>query len=150
MGGEILFIEASRMPGSGELTLTGQLGDVMKESAQIAFNWLRSNATRVSNCQVLLIFYSYMEGGKIQVCICCYIFSIFALFLAPLIVTFVAFLPYSFKLKSLSPGSMGSSVTYQRRLISTSISRLEPSGKMDRQPEWPLQWPSSLSTAAAV
>ncbi|CAI8038917.1 Lon protease homolog 2, peroxisomal [Geodia barretti] len=46
MGGEILFIEASRMPGSGELTLTGQLGDVMKESAQIAFNWLRSNASR--------------------------------------------------------------------------------------------------------
>jgi ATP-dependent Lon protease len=46
MGGEILFIEASRMPGSGELTLTGQLGDVMKESAQIAFNWLRSNAAR--------------------------------------------------------------------------------------------------------
>ena len=49
MGGEILFIEASRMPGSGELTLTGQLGDVMKESAQIAFNWLRSNASRVRN-----------------------------------------------------------------------------------------------------
>ena len=47
MGGEILFIEASRMPGSGELTLTGQLGQVMKESAQIAFNWFRSNATRV-------------------------------------------------------------------------------------------------------
>ena len=50
MGGDILFIEASRMPGSGELTLTGQLGDVMKESAQIAFNWLRSNSTRVSGC----------------------------------------------------------------------------------------------------
>ena len=47
MGGEILFVEATRMPGSGELTLTGQLGTVMKESAQIAFNWLRSNATRV-------------------------------------------------------------------------------------------------------
>lgn len=36
------------MPGSGELTLTGQLGEVMKESAQIAFNWLRSNSTKVS------------------------------------------------------------------------------------------------------
>ena len=47
MGGEILFIEATRMPGSGELTLTGQLGNVMKESAQIAFNWLRSNTTTV-------------------------------------------------------------------------------------------------------
>ena len=42
-----MFIEATRMPGSGELTLTGQLGEVMKESAQIAFNWVRSNATRV-------------------------------------------------------------------------------------------------------
>ncbi len=43
MGGEILFIEASLMPGSGKLTLTGQLGDVMKESAQIALSLVRSN-----------------------------------------------------------------------------------------------------------
>ncbi len=41
-GGEILFIEASLMPGSGKLTLTGQLGDVMKESAQIALSLVRS------------------------------------------------------------------------------------------------------------
>ena len=47
MGGEILFVEASRMPGTGELTLTGQLGDVMKESARIALNWLRSCASLV-------------------------------------------------------------------------------------------------------
>ncbi len=45
MGGEILFVEATRMPGSGKLTLTGQLGDVMKESAQIALAWLRSRLT---------------------------------------------------------------------------------------------------------
>lgn len=43
VGGEILFIEVSLMPGRGRLTLTGQLGDVMKESAQAAFTWARSN-----------------------------------------------------------------------------------------------------------
>lgn len=43
VGGEILFIEVSLMPGRGRLTLTGQLGDVMKESAQAAFTWSRSN-----------------------------------------------------------------------------------------------------------
>lgn len=42
-GGEILFIEVSLMPGRGRLTLTGQLGDVMKESAQAAFTWVRSH-----------------------------------------------------------------------------------------------------------
>ena len=41
-GGEILFIEANLMPGKGNLTLTGQLGDVMKESAQIALSLVRS------------------------------------------------------------------------------------------------------------
>jgi len=44
-GGDILFIEASRMKGSKTLTLTGQLGDVMKESAQAALSWLRSHAS---------------------------------------------------------------------------------------------------------
>jgi ATP-dependent Lon protease len=43
-GGEILFVEASRMPGKGRLKLTGHLGDVMKESAQIALSYLESNA----------------------------------------------------------------------------------------------------------
>jgi ATP-dependent proteinase. Serine peptidase. MEROPS family S16 len=43
-GGEILFIESTRMPGSGKLTLTGQLGDVMKESAQAAMSYVRSKA----------------------------------------------------------------------------------------------------------
>ncbi|MEK7550840.1 MAG: endopeptidase La [Patescibacteria group bacterium] len=42
-GGEILFIEVSLMPGKGHLTLTGQLGDVMKESARAAFTWTRSH-----------------------------------------------------------------------------------------------------------
>lgn len=44
MGGEIMFVEATRMGGEGQLTLTGQLGDVMKESAQLALSWLRSHA----------------------------------------------------------------------------------------------------------
>lgn len=42
VGGEILFIEASHMPGTGRVTLTGQLGEVMKESAQIALSLVRS------------------------------------------------------------------------------------------------------------
>jgi ATP-dependent Lon protease len=46
-GGEILFIEAVRMPGKGGLTLTGQLGDVMKESARIALDYLRSHGDEV-------------------------------------------------------------------------------------------------------
>ena len=45
VGGEILFIEATRMPGNGKLTLTGSLGDVMKESAQTALSYLRSQAS---------------------------------------------------------------------------------------------------------
>ncbi len=44
LGGEILFIETTRLPGKGGLVLTGQLGDVMKESAQIAYDFLRANA----------------------------------------------------------------------------------------------------------
>ena len=42
VGGEILFIEATRMPGTGRLILTGSLGDIMKESAQAALSFLRS------------------------------------------------------------------------------------------------------------
>jgi ATP-dependent Lon protease len=44
VGGDILFVEATRMNGKGELTLTGQLGDVMRESAQIAHSYVRSKA----------------------------------------------------------------------------------------------------------
>ncbi|CAH6815226.1 unknown_gene_4770 [Phodopus roborovskii] len=46
LGGKIMFVEASRMDGEGQLTLTGQLGDVMKESAHLAISWLRSNAKK--------------------------------------------------------------------------------------------------------
>jgi ATP-dependent Lon protease len=45
-GGEILFIEATRMFGSGKLQLTGQLGEVMKESAQAALSYVRTNSEK--------------------------------------------------------------------------------------------------------
>jgi ATP-dependent Lon protease len=44
-GGDILFIESTRMPGKGELKLTGSLGDVMRESAEAARSWLRSRSS---------------------------------------------------------------------------------------------------------
>ncbi|MDD5131049.1 MAG: endopeptidase La [bacterium] len=48
MGGEILFIESSKMRGNKGLTLTGQLGDVMKESAQAALSYIRSHAQELN------------------------------------------------------------------------------------------------------
>ncbi|OKS85278.1 endopeptidase La [Mucilaginibacter polytrichastri] len=53
VGGDILFIEASLSPGKGRLTLTGSLGDVMKESATIALAYLRSHASRFNIDQKL-------------------------------------------------------------------------------------------------
>src|SRR5689334_21835056 len=47
VGGEILFIEASRVPGKGNITLTGQIGDVMKESATAAYTLVRSRADKL-------------------------------------------------------------------------------------------------------
>ncbi len=46
VGGKVLFVEATRMPGNGKLTLTGQLGDVMKESAMAALSYVRANTSR--------------------------------------------------------------------------------------------------------
>lgn len=46
-GGDILFIEATSMPGTGKLLLTGQLGDVMKESAQAAMSYIRAKLTKL-------------------------------------------------------------------------------------------------------
>ena len=48
VGGEVLFVEATAMPGSAKLTITGQLGDVMRESAQSALSWVRANLARVA------------------------------------------------------------------------------------------------------
>uniref|UniRef100_A0A2C9K3F1 Lon protease homolog n=1 Tax=Biomphalaria glabrata TaxID=6526 RepID=A0A2C9K3F1_BIOGL len=47
MGGEIMFVEATRMAGDGKITLTGQLGEVMKESASLALNWVRANVKKL-------------------------------------------------------------------------------------------------------
>jgi ATP-dependent Lon protease len=44
VGGDVLFVEATAMPGSGKLTVTGQIGDVMRESAQAALSWVRGHA----------------------------------------------------------------------------------------------------------
>jgi len=54
-GGDIIFIEATSMPGKGNLILTGQIGDVMKESAQAAFSLLRSRASKLG-----------IDGTKLQ------------------------------------------------------------------------------------
>ncbi len=54
VGGDILFIEASRSPGTGKLTLTGQLGDVMKESAQAALSLIKARVDRLGIEQALL------------------------------------------------------------------------------------------------
>ncbi len=48
VGGEVLFVEASAMPGSGDLTITGQLGDVMRESAQAALSWVRGHQSSLA------------------------------------------------------------------------------------------------------
>ena len=47
VGGDVLFIEAASMPGQGGLVLTGQLGDVMKESARIALTYVKSHASEL-------------------------------------------------------------------------------------------------------
>jgi ATP-dependent Lon protease len=48
VGGDIMFIECRIYPGKGDVRLTGQMGDVMKESAQAAFSWTRANAARLN------------------------------------------------------------------------------------------------------
>jgi ATP-dependent Lon protease len=60
-GGDILLIEAARMKGARTLTLTGQLGDVMKESAQAALSWVRSHAPELG------ISSSFWETADIHV-----------------------------------------------------------------------------------
>ena len=47
VGGDVLFIEATAYPGKGKLTITGQLGEVMQESAQTALSWVRSHAAEL-------------------------------------------------------------------------------------------------------
>ncbi|HEY3962428.1 MAG TPA: endopeptidase La, partial [Gaiellaceae bacterium] len=60
-GGDVLFVEATRMDGEERLVLTGQLGDVMKESAQIALSWVRAHADDLG------VDESQMRGGTFHV-----------------------------------------------------------------------------------
>ncbi len=48
VGGEVLFVEATAVPGDGKLLITGQLGEVMRESAQAALSWVRGNVARLA------------------------------------------------------------------------------------------------------
>ena len=48
VGGDVLFVEATSMPGKGNFQLTGQLGDVMKESAQAALSYVRTQADELA------------------------------------------------------------------------------------------------------
>lgn len=61
VGGEILFIEASVSPGKGTLSMTGNLGDVMKESATLAFEYLKSNALQLG------IDYKLIETSNVHI-----------------------------------------------------------------------------------
>ncbi len=47
VGGDVLFVEATAMPGQGKLTVTGQIGDVMRESAQAALSWVRGHSSEL-------------------------------------------------------------------------------------------------------
>ncbi|CAN0842753.1 Lon protease homolog 2, peroxisomal [Linum grandiflorum] len=64
-GGEVQFVEATSMAGKGELHLTGQLGDVIKESAQIALTWVRARATNLKSMDGQEI--SLLEGKDIHI-----------------------------------------------------------------------------------
>jgi ATP-dependent Lon protease len=68
VGGDVLFIEATRMDADGEgLTLTGQLGDVMKESAQIALSYVRSHAEELGIAPASLAgrFHLHVPAGAV-------------------------------------------------------------------------------------
>jgi len=66
-GGEVLIVEARLMPGKGQLELTGQMGDVMRESAKAALSYLRSNSKKVglseSNLKIQDIHIHIPEGA---------------------------------------------------------------------------------------
>lgn len=56
-GGEVQFVEATAMLGKGDLHLTGQLGDVIKESAQIALTWVMYYFTLLVSSYMLRLYY---------------------------------------------------------------------------------------------
>jgi ATP-dependent Lon protease len=64
-GGDVLFVEATRMDGDERLVLTGQLGDVMKESAQIALSWVRAHKDELGVDDVHGTFHVHVPAGAI-------------------------------------------------------------------------------------
>jgi ATP-dependent Lon protease len=67
-GGDVLFVEATRMEGDDRLLLTGQLGDVMKESAQIALSWVRAHSDELDIADTELqrkSFHVHVPAGAI-------------------------------------------------------------------------------------
>jgi ATP-dependent Lon protease len=64
-GGDVLFVEATRMDGDERLVLTGQLGDVMKESAQIALSWVRAHKDQLGVDDVHGTFHVHVPAGAI-------------------------------------------------------------------------------------
>jgi len=65
VGGDVLFIEATRMDGDDRLVLTGQLGDVMKESAQIALSWVRAHRDNLGIDDPHGTFHVHVPAGAI-------------------------------------------------------------------------------------
>ncbi len=65
MGGDVLFIEATKMEGDQGLTLTGQLGDVMKESAQIALSYVKAHAPEVDPETLTQRFHVHVPAGAV-------------------------------------------------------------------------------------
>jgi hypothetical protein len=68
VGGEVLLVEASKMEGDGELVLTGHLGDVMKESAKLALNWVRTSAREVRHIHVAVVLPKIMIIQTLYLC----------------------------------------------------------------------------------
>jgi ATP-dependent Lon protease len=64
-GGDVLFVEATSMPGEPGLTVTGQLGDVMKESAQIALSWVRSHPDAAGPVPTDRRFHVHVPAGAV-------------------------------------------------------------------------------------
>lgn len=68
VGGEIMFVEATKMDGDGQLILTGQLGDVMKESAKLALNWVRTHINHwIDHLGEPLMRSDIMEGIDVHI-----------------------------------------------------------------------------------
>jgi ATP-dependent Lon protease len=77
VGGEVLLVEANKMEGDGELVLTGHLGDVMKESARLALNWVRTSARQVRRTQVSFLLPASSDISRLYFHKRCRLFPLF-------------------------------------------------------------------------